>query len=81
MAKKQMKKNKVRRTFVKKKEVKRKKENKKVVIRKTSSKKEFICPRCGYEAFKMAKLSQCPLCVICSGCGKEVRKCKCKEGE
>lgn len=43
--------------------------------------KGFICPTCGYAAFVMAKLSHCPLCVICSRCGKGIRNCKCKEGE
>ncbi|MBS3169189.1 hypothetical protein J4210_01790 [Candidatus Woesearchaeota archaeon] len=58
---------------------------KKTVVRtaagKKPAKKEYFCPHCGYEAFKLARLSSCPLCVICSGCGKEVRKCRCKEGE
>lgn len=43
--------------------------------------KEFICSTCGYEATKLARLSHCPLCLLCKGCGKKVRDCCCLEGE
>ena len=44
-------------------------------------KKGFACIKCGYEAYKLAALSHCPLCVICKRCNQNVRKCRCKEGE
>ncbi len=50
-------------------------------LQKKKVEKGFVCPTCGYAAFKMAKLSHCPLCVICARCGKGVRQCSCKEGE
>ncbi len=43
--------------------------------------KAFICSTCGYEATKLAKLPHCPLCLLCKGCGKKVRRCCCLEGE
>lgn len=45
------------------------------------ARKGFACLKCGYEAYKLAALSHCPLCVICKGCGQNVGKCKCREGE
>ncbi len=50
-------------------------------FKKSVKEKGFVCPTCGYAAFRMAKLSHCPLCVICARCGKGIRNCKCKEGE
>lgn len=44
-------------------------------------KKGFSCIKCGYDAYKLAALSHCPLCVICKGCAQKVSKCKCMEGE
>ena len=44
-------------------------------------KKGFSCLKCGYDAYKLAALSHCPLCVICKGCGQKVGKCSCMEGE
>ena len=44
-------------------------------------KKGFLCLTCGYEAYKLAAMSHCPLCVICKGCEKKVSKCRCLEGE
>jgi len=49
---------------------------------KTSTlKKGFSCIKCGYDAYKLAKFSYCPLCIICKGCNTKVGKCKCKDGE
>gem|GEM_PF-3940874 len=48
---------------------------------KPSVKKGFSCIKCGYEAYKLAALSHCPLCVICKGCAQKVGKCKCMEKE
>ncbi|MEK6939765.1 MAG: hypothetical protein AABX31_03485 [Nanoarchaeota archaeon] len=45
------------------------------------TRKGFACIKCGYDAYKLAALSHCPLCVICKGCGQKVSKCKCMEGE
>ena len=56
-------------------------------IRRTITKKiittmtEFTCTKYHYPAYKMSKLSHCPLCIICTRCKHEVRKCKCIEGE
>ncbi len=47
----------------------------------SGKKEEYACTKCGYEAYKMAKMSHCPLCVICRRCSREVRKCRCREGE
>jgi len=41
----------------------------------------FVCPKCGYPAYKLSKHTHCPLCIICSRCGFSVRNCKCIEGE
>jgi len=43
--------------------------------------KGFTCPKCGYPAHKLTKLTHCPLCVTCDHCGFSVRNCKCREGE
>ena len=59
-------------TMIKKKTIKSK---------RNTGKKEFVCLTCGYEAYKMAKLSSCPLCVICKSCEQRVKKCCCIEGE
>jgi len=45
------------------------------------TRKGFACIKCGYDAYKLAALLHCPLCVICKGCGQQVGKCKCREGE
>ncbi|MEK6900361.1 MAG: hypothetical protein AABX05_04530 [Nanoarchaeota archaeon] len=44
-------------------------------------KKGFTCLKCGYEAYKLAALSHCPLCIVCKGCNSKVSKCRCREGE
>ena len=44
-------------------------------------KKGFACLKCGYEAYKLAALSHCPLCIRCKGCNAKVEKCRCKESQ
>ncbi len=52
---------------------------KKLAVGKT--KQVFVCSACGYDAYKMAKLSHCPLCIICRGCKQRIAKCHCIERE
>ena len=59
----------------------KKSNTKKKKISKPMPTNEFTCRTCGYEAYRRALFSHCPLCVVCKGCQKEVRKCNCKEGE
>jgi len=39
----------------------------------------FVCKKCGYKAHQLAKYNHCPLCIICEGCKKTVKKCNCIE--
>ena len=48
---------------------------------KMNAEYSYVCPKCDYKAVRMGKLTECPLCKICTGCGKPVGHCTCVEGE